>query len=66
MLPTSQRMPRRPQYIVNLTRRMTLGSGLTAVYVVRLFDFAIAVDDCGTFRECDGLARLTLRDIGLH
>ena len=39
---------------------MPLGGRLTTVGLLRLGDLAIAVDDCGAFGECDGLARLAL------
>jgi hypothetical protein len=45
---------------------VALRGGLTAVYFGRLGDLAIAVDDCGAFGECDGLAGLALSGIGLY
>jgi hypothetical protein len=44
---------------------VALRGGLTAVYFSRLGDLAIAIDDCGAFLECDGLAGLALSGIGL-
>ena len=45
---------------------MALGGRLAAVDLFRLGYIAVAVDDCGAFGKCDGLARLALGEIGLH